>query len=103
MRIVASSPPVSVKRRAVDPVYTVKIFPVHGEVTKGLKTFWMNLQIEFCIDQNFGLWTKISNWQNADKKREISQIYNDSWHKEVRTIIEEIVKLVSQFLTAWWW
>jgi hypothetical protein len=28
MRLAASSAPVAVKRRAVEPVYTVKIFPV---------------------------------------------------------------------------
>jgi hypothetical protein len=43
---------------------------VYGEVTKGLETFWMNLQIEFCINQNVGLWKKISYWQNMDKKSE---------------------------------
>jgi hypothetical protein len=29
MRLAASSAPVAVKRKAVEPVYTVKIFPVH--------------------------------------------------------------------------
>lgn len=29
-------------------------------------------------------------------------MYDDSWSKEVRTVIEETVKLVSQFLTAQW-
>jgi hypothetical protein len=32
MRLAGSSSPVAVKRRAVDPVYTVKIFPVNNKI-----------------------------------------------------------------------
>jgi hypothetical protein len=31
----------------VDPGYTVKIFPVHGEFTKGLKTFRGTYRLNF--------------------------------------------------------
>jgi hypothetical protein len=48
MRLAASSAPVAVKHRAMDPVYTVKIFPVYAAMLVGslVTTAWHVLRLQ---------------------------------------------------------